>query len=234
MRNRKLIVLIVSLAVLALTCMTVFQSQGQTGSTRKKEAATTVQEDVKAVRRGGLREAAKRKGHYVSAVRSSGWIKEDVDSLTKNSLAVIVGEPVASTSRLSSNDELITTQYQMKIREVLKGDLVEGRVVKVNVMGGRVTFEDGTSAEIKTLDMEPIERGKSYVLFLKEEKNDSGIFGLTSGGQGLFELSDSDSIIQPRGDRSDVVQKHKNQRKEDFLQEIKIAVSKYQKASRGT
>ncbi|MGH9928402.1 MAG: hypothetical protein ACREA9_04135 [Pyrinomonadaceae bacterium] len=189
------------------------------------------QEEVKAVRRGGLREAARAKGHYASTVRTSGWGKYDIDSLTKNSVAVIVGVPLTSTSQLSNNNELITTQYQVKTREVLKGDVIEGQLVKVNVLGGRVTFEDGTSAEIKAIDMEPMEQGNAYILFLKDEKDNPGVFGLTGGGQGLFGLSNNDSLIQPQGDRTDVVQKHKNQRIEDFVEQIKIAVSKYPRVS---
>ncbi len=190
------------------------------------------QEDVtQAVRRGGLREAARIKGHYVSMERTSGWGKYDIDSLTKNSVAVIVGVPLTSTSQLSNNNELITTQYEVKIREVIKGDVIEGQVVKVNVVGGKVTFEDGTSAEIKTIDMEPMEQGNAYILFLKDEKDNPRVFGLTGGGQGLFGLSNNDSLIQPHGGHTDIVQKHKNQRIEDFVEEIKIAVSKYPKVS---
>jgi hypothetical protein len=223
---RKQILLLLTIACFALLGFMVSRT-----ATSQQASTPDPQEEVKAVRRGGLREAARIKGHYLGSVRASGWGKYDVDSLTKNSIAVIVGVPLTSTSHLSNNNELITTQYQVKIREVLKGDVLKGQVVNVNVVGGKVAFEDGTSAEIKTLDMEPVEQGNNYILFLKKEKDSPGAFGLTGGGQGLFELSDGDSLVQPRGHHTDVVQKHKNQRIEDFVEEIKIAASKYQKVS---
>src|SRR6185295_12651757 len=113
------------LTIAAIVCVGIFGFAVSRIARSQPVNVPNPQEEVKAIRRGGLREVAKVKGHYISTVRSSGWIKEDVDSLTKNSSAVIVGESGASASELSSNGESITTQYQVKIREVLKGDVIE-------------------------------------------------------------------------------------------------------------
>ena len=180
---------------------------------------------VAAVRRGGLREAARIKGQYVGTQRASGWIKYDLESLTEKSSVIVVGTPITSSSSLVSSGDRIVTEYKMRIDQTLKGKLNQGPL-SVIVPGGKVTFEDGTSAEIDTPDLGPIEEDKKYVLFLTSSEEAPDSFGLTGGGQGLFELSSSHSVVNPLGDEVDVVQRHKNQQVGSFLEEIKSAVKK--------
>jgi hypothetical protein len=113
----------------------------------------------------------------------------------------------------------------------LKGSLSTGDTVNVVVPGGKVVFEDGTSAELKTPDMEQMEGGKTYVLFLSPRKDAAGGFGLTGLGQGLFELPRDKTGVRPQGHRSDVVQKHKGETEEEFIEKVKAAVLKYPEAS---
>lgn len=186
---------------------------------------------VDAIRRGGLREAARLKGHYVGRVNASQWLKYDLETLTKNSMGVIVGTPVAADSQLSPSGYLITTTYQMKVQQTLKGSLPLGDIINVVLPGGKVVFEDGTSAELKTPDLEQMENSKTYVLFLRQQKDVPGGFSLTGGGQGLFELPKDKTGVKPHGHRSDVVQKHKNEAVEDFMEKVKSAILKYPEAS---
>ena len=45
----------------------------------------------------------------------------------------------------------------------------------------RVDFEDGTSAELRTRDSEPMLEGKKYLLFLYANRNGSDVYLLTGG-----------------------------------------------------
>ena len=187
--------------------------------------------DVEAVRRGGLREAARIKDHYVTSLRTSHWLEYDLESLTKNSANIIVGTSVDSAPQLSSDGRIITTEYRIKVQECLKGNLPTGGTIYVSLPGGKITFEDGTSAEVKTPDLEGMENGQTYALFLSPQPATSGAFGLTGGGQGLFELNRMKNNVKPHGHSVDLVQKHKDERVESFLDEIKAAVKKYPEPS---
>lgn len=182
---------------------------------------------VAAVRRGGLREAARIKGHYVSTERTTGWMKYELESLTQNSSDVIIGTPMVGSCNLLGSGDGIVTAYSVRIDQTLKGKSNEKRLVTLEVPGGKVTFDDGTSAEIKTPDLGPIEEHQSYLMFLRPRGNASQVFGLTGGGQGLFELSASDSMVKPLGDKLIQFKSTKISGVSDFLEEIKIAAKRY-------
>lgn len=197
----------------------------QSGISRQV-ATQDSQGDVEAVRRGGLREAARIKGRYVGSNGSGSWLMYDLESLTKKSLAVVIGTPIASVTQLSDNGEMVLTEYDVKVKEVFKGHPYPDQVIKVRVPGGKITFENGTSAEILT-DVEPMEERKNYVLFLTVPKANSAAFSLIGEGQGLFGLTAEESVVKPHGPSVGLVQKHKNQRIDKFLEEIRNAVRKY-------
>ena len=85
----------------------------------------------------------------------------------------------------------------------------------------------GHRAEIQTIDLLPMEKGKTYVLFLKPIKDSPNVFGLTGLGQGLFELSGAGKKVKPHGNRVDVVQKHKDEQKGEFVERVRDAIRKY-------
>lgn len=197
------------------------------GKTQSKPKSQGPRPEVAAARRGGLREAAKLKGHYVGSQQTSGWVKHDLESLTQHSLAIIVGTPILASSNLAGDGDRIVTEYKIKVDQLLKGTLKEGALINIVVPGGKVAFEDGTSAEIVTPDLGPIKIKNRYVFFLRPSDEGATVLSLTGGGQGLFELTAGDGRVKPRGDRVDVVQKHENQQAEEFLEEIRTAVKKH-------
>jgi hypothetical protein len=215
--------------VLSVTALVVLISVGllMTRSGISQQVATQdSQGDVDAVRRGGLREAARIKGHYVGSAGSRSWSMYDLESLTSHSLAVVRGTPIASATQLSDSGEMVLTEYDIKVKEVFKGHPYPDQVIKVRLIGGKITFEDGTSAEILS-NVEPMEKNKDYVLFLTVPKANSDAFILTGEGQGLFGLSAAESTVKPHGPSVGLVQKHKNERIDKFLEEIRNAVRKY-------
>lgn len=176
-----------------------------------------------ALRRGGLREAAKLKGHYVEEY-DPHWDfgQYDLEGLSKNSAAVIVGVATKKlASRLEPNGEMIVTDYEVAVREVIKGDLKPGATVTVSLTGGRVEFEDGTSAEVVPTDFEHMKPGGTYAILLSESESAPGTYTPTGGPQGLVELA-AEGKVKSHGRATDLsAQESKDKSKEDFLKELR-------------
>ena len=182
---------------------------------------------VTGVRKGGLREGARIKKRFVSSESTTGWAKYDLESLTSHSSVVIMGTPQDGSTSLTANGERIITEYKVKVSRIFKGQLQENALIRLIVPGGKVVFEDGTSAEILTPDLGPITKNQTYVLFLHPSADGTDIYQLTGGGQGLFEVPSSGWGVKPLGDKKDLVQRHKDQTVNDFIEEIQRAVQKY-------
>jgi flagellar biosynthesis/type III secretory pathway M-ring protein FliF/YscJ len=182
-----------------------------------------------ALRRGGYREVAKIKKHYVSNFNPHwDWSSFDMEALTKNSVAVIVGSPTQSKSQLTPNGQLITTEYEVSVQEVIKGKIAQGDTIKISLPGGKVEFEDGTSVELKTPDFEKMTTYNSYVLFLYANRNGSDVFLLTGGPQGLFELPPNGMDVKPHGRPTDpAVKEAKGKNVQAFLEEIRKQAVKW-------
>jgi len=196
----------------------------QSLSAQKPEGRDEV---VTAVRKGGLREGARIKKRFVSSESTTGWAKYDLESLASHSSVVIMGTPQDGSSSLTANGERIITEYKVKVSRIFKGQLQENGLIRLIVPGGKVVFEDGTSAEILTPDLGPITKNQNYILFLHPSADGTDIYQLTGGGQGLFEVSSSAWGVKPLGDKKDLVQRHKDQTVNDFIEEIQRAVQKY-------
>jgi hypothetical protein len=186
-----------------------------------------------ALRRGGLREAAKLKGHYVGEFDphwDSG--RFDIDKLTKNSMAVVVGTVVKKRgARLSDEDQLIVTDYEVIVNETLKGVPTKGDTITISLVGGSLEFDDGTSAEIRTPGFEHVIPGSAYVLFLGESASGPNEYTLTGGPQGLVEIM-IDGSLNSHGRSTDPIaletrDPNKGKNKSSFIREVRKAVVKW-------
>jgi hypothetical protein len=189
------------------------------------------QEMVRVIRKDGLRGAARVKGHYVGEFNPNwDFGLFDVEALTKNSADVVVG--VASKSlggHLTESGLNILTDYEIVVQETIKGDVVPGSVITVSLPGGRVDFEDGTSAELKTPKFEHVKPGNSYTFFLSEVEKSPGKFSLTGGPQSLVELA-SDGTVKSHGRETDpIAQQTKGKNKQSFLQDAHDSAAKWPK-----
>lgn len=220
--RKQLLVAIIFWSLLALG----FQV-ARNGNTQSLQTKTSQEPDsvIAAIRKGGLREGARIKGHYVATDLVNGWLMYDLESLANSSVAIIIGTPSSASSRLTASGDGIITEYKISVDQVFKGNLT-GKELSLITPGGKVTFEDGTSAEIRTTDLGPIKEHRRYIFFLRASDDTPEAFGLTGGGQGLFELSSSDSQVKPLGGKKDVVQKHKNQSMDNFIEEVARAARK--------
>lgn len=123
----------------------------------------------------------------------------------------------------------IKTFHQMEIMRLLKaGDKKSvGDFVTVELMGGRVKFDDGTSAEIRTPGFRRMENGKTYVLFLMENDREPGALALVGGPQGLFEIPVDGGTLQSHGKPINTVAKQaQNKDVKTFLNEVRKAAEK--------
>src|SRR3712207_9046786 len=172
---------IVIALVIAATMLVIGSALGSSQS----GASADADELRDALRRGGLREAARLKGHYVGEYNPHWDFGQfDVEALTKNSVAVVLGVPSKKTaSRLNKSGRVILTDYEVTVSEVFKGPLAAGNPVTVSLPGGRVEFEDGTSAELRARDFEHVRAETSYVFFLSESGDAPGAYVLSGGPQ---------------------------------------------------
>jgi hypothetical protein len=187
---------------------------------------------VEAARSGGLREAARIQGDYVATLNTSSWVKHDVQSLAKGSMAVVIGSALENVCNLSPDGRQITTDYKVRVEEVLKGNVQLGDVISVSLPGGRVLFEDGTSAEIVTPTFIKMENGKGYILFLSDRGSVTESFSVTGGSQGLFEIL-GDGSVKPLGNVSDPIARKYGRETEarGFLKEARQMTKKWPKPS---
>ncbi len=180
-----------------------------------------------ALRRGGLREAAKLKGHYVQEFRGH-WGPIGIESLTKNSTAVIVGRVTRQLgTRLVDDGQSIVTDYDVTIEDALKGAVSSGNTIRISLPGGQVQFEDGTSAEVQTPTFEHVQKDGVYALFLSQSDGAPDSYGLIGGPQGVVEF-DSKSQVQSRAQSTDpVANETKGQSTESFLKQVREYVRKW-------
>ena len=231
MKNQRLVKSLFVAAVLCAVAFTLFVSR--THPLVRESSAQNAQADkrelVQVLRRDGLRGAAKLKGHYVADF-DPHWDfgAFDIESLTKNSAAVIVAVAGRNLGgHLTEDGQMILTNFEVIVRENIKGDIIEGSTVIVSLPGGRVQFEDGTTAELRTPTFEHLKTGGSYTFFLGEAENVPGVYTPTGGPQGLVELSDNGSVKSHGRDRDPIAKQAKDMDKQTFLKDVREQAKKW-------
>jgi hypothetical protein len=226
--TKYLIVFAATLAV-AVIIMNIYAARAQKPQTQ--DSKEEYQKTKEALRRGGYRELAKIKGHYVANI-DPNWDLPlfDLESLAKNSVGVMIGIPIKSKPQLSASGRSVITEYDVVIQEVIKGEITQGDTIKVSLPGGKVEFEDGTSVELNTPGFERMVNGRSYILFLYAKHDESNAYLLTGGPQGLFELSSNGTSIKPHGRPTDpAVKEAKDKTVQSFLENVRSLAKKWPK-----
>jgi hypothetical protein len=184
---------------------------------------------VQTLRKDGLRRCGKLKGHYIADF-DPHWDfgAFDIESLTKNSAAVIVGVAGRNLGgHLTDDGMMILTNYEVIVQEDVKGKIIEGSTVIVSLPGGRVEFEDGTTAELRTPTFEHVKTGGTYTFFLGEVEKSPGVYTLTGGPQGLVELVDSTTVKSHGRDTDPIAEQTKGKDKQSFLKDIREQAKKW-------
>lgn len=153
-----------------------------------------------------------------------------LEELTKNSVAVVVGIPIRSKSKLSDSGQSVLTEYEVGVQEVIKGEIGQGDTIKVSLPGGKVDFEDGTSVELNTPGFERMANQSTYVLFLYAKHDGGDAYLLTGGPQGLFEIPSNGANVKPHGRPTDTAVKEvKDKTVQSFLEEVRGQAKKWPK-----
>jgi len=231
MKNQRLVKSLIVAPLLCAVALILFVSR--TPSVAVEFSAQTPQADKKELvlilRRDGLRGAAKLKGHYVTDF-DPHWDfgALDIESLTKNSAAVVVAVAGRNLGgHLTEDGQMILTNYEIMVRERLKGDITEGSTIIVSLPGGRVEFEDGTTAELRTPTFEHIKTGSTYTFFLAEVENSPGVYTPTGGPQGLVELVANGSVKSHGRDTDPIAQQSKGKDEQSFLKDVREQAKKW-------
>jgi hypothetical protein len=234
-KSTKRVLVAVAICFAATATFLVVSGRGSRPSNTPQSSASQTQNDDaialrRALRRGGLREAAKLKGNYVAEYDPHwDWAQFSVETLTKSSAAVIVGRFTKKLDPRLVEGKEILTDYEVAIDEIVKGNLKQAKTIVVSLPGGRIYFEDGTSAEQITPKFDPVQIGRSYTVFLTQQDALPGVFLLMGGPQGLVDIGDS-STVRSHGrqeDRSAVEIKGKG--KDAFLKDVRDNARKWPK-----
>jgi len=176
-----------------------------------------------------LKEKAKEAGAFVgTAGPKSAPMYADLAQLSKQSTAVIIGTAQENHPTLSADGKSITINYNVRIEYVYKGKLKQGNNILVSLPGGKVTFADGTSAEVRTGWFKKMQNSKTYALFLSPGEG-SGSFVTTGEAQGLFEIptTQNDRVVRTHsGLPRDPIAKYQGVDVKTFLKELRQVTNK--------
>jgi hypothetical protein len=184
---------------------------------------------VQTLRKDGLRGAAKLKKHYVGEFDPHWDLGAfDIEALTKNSVAVVVAVLGRNLGgHLTDDGMMILTNYEVMVQEGIKGKVVEGSTIIVSLPGGRVEFEDGTTAELRTPKFEAVKTGGTYTFFLTEVEKSPGVYTATGGPQGIIEVVDNESVRSHGRDTDPVAKETSGKDKRTILKEIRKQAKKW-------
>jgi hypothetical protein len=145
----------------------------------------------------GLHEAAKANGgtFHISQTSYDFVRLTTLESLAENSDMAIIGIPIGSENRLINDGRNIVTEYEVKVQEPIQGKAQRDDVVTVDLPGGKIAFEDGTTAEVDVGDFPRLEIGHRYVIYLELIK-ELNIRQPLGGPEGVFELR-ADGKVTP-------------------------------------
>jgi hypothetical protein len=120
-----------------------------------------------------------------------------VTELAKASDVIAIGTPIGLQTRLTEDEKSITTDFQLRVQAVEKGNFMENAPhVLVHLRGGQYLFPDHTMAFVSVKDYRPVESGRVYIFFLRKSPEGDG-FELTGGIQGQFEFDFGKGTVIP-------------------------------------
>jgi hypothetical protein len=179
-------------------------------------------------------------GSFTYTLGRPGYIiSGPIGSLTGYSSDVFTGVVSAARAHVSRSGDSIATDYDVDVDEVFKGSARPHGSVVVEIEGGRVTFPDGTWAEVRLTNEEradgtiesftPPSVGERFAFFCNTRPfmwgeaaaaHDRGMFFLNYGVFGLYELT-REGIVNARGPTRDISARYRNQPADAFLREIR-------------
>lgn len=152
---------------------------GQDG--RQQPSAKSVREQQAAYAVGGLKAAAAVTGTYRSRISfPMSSAPDDLDELIAFSHSIVVGMVDQNRCLATSDGFSVVTVYDVRIERTLKGSFKKGEVIPVAVPGGKISFPNGSSAELTVERFRPPLNSRRYIFFLRRSDARDGY--LVQGG----------------------------------------------------
>ena len=186
---------------------------------RIEQQLSAAERRAQALRTGGLKEAAKVTGEFITEIPGSDWGgPATISELVQWSTLIVIGRTESNRSRLDADGNDIRSAYQFDVESVLKGEH-QGPKVTVVLLGGRVVFDDGSIAELRVAKAERPVQGERYFLFLRPPKGRLSATGATAYEPGeLVPLWDTQGLYRLPGGGARVAPAHLRGR--DLAKEI--------------
>lgn len=164
-----------STLVCGVFAVTAVPSVGR-AARRQQDSQAVRNAKGKAFEVGGLRAAARVTGTYRQTMSPHGGRDAPtLEFLTDNSRVIVIGQIRNGRGWLNETGDTISTDYDLAVERVLKGEVKPGDHVTVSVLGGRVGFPEGTWAQIDTPGMVPPLVGQTFLMFLEiSDRHPSG------------------------------------------------------------
>ncbi|HSK72842.1 MAG TPA: hypothetical protein VK892_14165 [Pyrinomonadaceae bacterium] len=109
-------------------------------------------------------------------------------TLGAESTTIIIGRALRNVSRQSASESVITTDYDIEVQEIIKGNLQPNSTVSVSLPGGLIKQADGSFLEVRTRNLRKMRNGRTYVLFLKDAAGQNSGMTTVRGSQGIYEI----------------------------------------------
>jgi uncharacterized protein related to proFAR isomerase len=225
--KKKTVVIGVILTLSVLTLVVI-------GASRQHSKRTPITTESIETRRDSqdarpLRDRA-REARTIADLRypTRGQASADLAELARRSTDVIIGTPVENVSKLSADGRTITLDYQVKVEYVYKGTVKQGKTITVSLPGGKLMFDDGSTAEVQTPWLRKMLNGQTYALFLNAH-DAVGKFTTAGEAQGLFGIpttKNSQAVSIHTGIKGDAMLKYNNMNVRAFLKEVRRSTEK--------
>ena len=172
----------------------------------------------------GLHKAAMaNNAYYLESDDGSPWNRaSSLQDLVHGSREVFVGTVRDGRSELEHHGRYIRTRYSVEIEQILKGSLQPGQVVSFLLPGGKVTFDDGTVAEVRKEKEPPLLKDHRYVLFTLHSTEEVGLRSAWAD-EGVFELLSNGSVHPHAYYSWDSLKAAKELTQEQFFSKVQIA-----------
>lgn len=192
----------------------------------------------KAWKEGGLRAAAAVTGTYLLTRSANDLSADSIDFLIQHSPVIVVGRVLANRTWLNARGDLITTDYQVAVEQALKGPARPADRLTVSLPGGKIAFDDGSSAEVRITDMMLPLNDERYVLFLRDTRYEPGseqrrassgrLYMPSFGAVSLYRVSERGFITPKTFSGHRLYKKYVGQPEREFIDDIMSAVTRAQ------
>lgn len=120
-----------------------------------------------------------------------------VSVLVNESRFIAIGRALRNACHSSQDGSRVTTDYQIQIQNVLKGDLQPDSVISVSMPGGLLNQANGRVLVVRSRYVRKMQNDRTYLMFLADAPaGGNAPLTVVRGSQGLYEVpANGDRLI---------------------------------------